>query len=260
MTISHDQLKNSTKAMFDGIRSNPKLTLNQFRDLGAQKIGFQHFGELKSVINTTDSQNDPKLAVLAMAHQLPPELVNQYLKKDTMGYVVFYDPINGYFVIDSDDIEQWCEDNEIYTTMDLSYNAYPHRYIVNNIESQERFESELEAQINAYHDILLDAQFDIGNLDIFQCQCCKKHFDIDDSFKNSDDELECNSCTDKRLMCFYRVSIFEDKGDSKTLTCFETALCEESAEDCALSSYPNGEVKHIEAISEDDYNDAIAQL
>jgi hypothetical protein len=256
--MSHDQLKNSTKAMFDGIRSNPKLTLSQFRDIGAQKIGYQHFGDLKPVMGTAVKEVDPKEAILTMLAQFCDEDINRYLHTVIMDYVVFYSHEKNYFLITMETVQLWCENNNITIIRRGNDRSYPYNYTLNDIVSENYYASEEEAQIAAYYDILMNSTFDISYYDLFQCQHCEKHFDIEDSVK-TEHELICTTCNKQEPpMCHYRVSIFEDKGDSKHLTCFEKGICEESAEDCALSVYPNGEVKHIEAITEDEYNDAIS--
>jgi uncharacterized protein YxeA len=58
--------------------------------------------------------------------------------------------------------------------------------------------------------------------------------------------------TNKSLKHFH-VSVYEDKGDKDSLDFYCQAECEEGADEQALKSYPNGEIRHTIEVSPNEY-------
>jgi hypothetical protein len=48
---------------------------------------------------------------------------------------------------------------------------------------------------------------------------------------------------------YFHVSVYEDKGDKDSLDFYCQAECEEGADEQALKSYPNGEIRHTIEVS-----------
>ena len=95
------------------------------------------------------------------------------------------------------DIEAWGERVKLDYVEREDVKAAPWHYELNGCPSDVRYDSERDALIGAFDDIIVQ-QADLSDYDLFTCQRCNEYFDIEESVVVDGDELVCKPCVDKQ--------------------------------------------------------------